>query len=168
MSRATLDEAFGLVIEETAKKVAQLGFRRRGSILRVVSQGNAGLIDFQKSTMSSAERILFTINLAVVCGALLEPDRNSVEKARSPDAHVRQRIGFLMPGCPDKWWELAERTDASGLAAEVSELVVAEGAPFVVRYLDTREIVALWESGKSPGMTETQRVRYLGQLKSKR
>jgi hypothetical protein len=43
MSRATLDEAFGLVVEETAKKIAKLGFRRRGSILRVVSQGNAGL-----------------------------------------------------------------------------------------------------------------------------
>lgn len=53
MPRTELEEALDLVLEETAKKVAALGFRRRGMLLRTASQGNAGLIEFQKSTRES-------------------------------------------------------------------------------------------------------------------
>jgi hypothetical protein len=163
-----LDGALGLVVEETAKKVSALGFRRRGSVLRTVHHGNSGLIEFQKSTKSSGEQILFTINLSVVCGALLDPDQSPLEKVRGLDAHLRQRIGMLMSGRPDKWWEIREGTDVGALANEVSDLIATEGAPYVARYLDTTELVTLWESGKSPGLTETQRTRYLEKLKSKR
>ncbi len=68
MSRAALDGAFNLVLEETAKRVAALGFRRQGALLRAVNEGNAGLIEFQKSTKSSADHILFTVNLGIVWG----------------------------------------------------------------------------------------------------
>jgi hypothetical protein len=36
-------------------------------------------------------------------------------------------------------------------ASEVSEVIATEVAPYVVRYLDVSELVALGESGKSPG-----------------
>ena len=168
MPRAALDEALDLVIDETAKKICGLGFRRRGSLLRAVSQGNAGLVEFQKSTKSSADHILFTVNLAVVCGALLEPEQSSLEKVRSPEAHLRQRVGMLMPGRPDKWWEIRNGVDVGALADEVSTLIATDAAPYVARYLDPGELIALWETGQSPGLTETQRVRYLEKLKSKR
>jgi hypothetical protein len=100
ISRAVLDAAFGQVVGTTAKKVDELGFHRQGSILRIVRQGNAGIIEFQKSTKNTSDKILFTVNLAVISGALLEPDQPSLEKARSADAHLRQRIGMLMPGRP--------------------------------------------------------------------
>jgi len=168
MSRAVLDAAFGQVVETTAKNVDKLGFRRQGSILRVIRQGNAGIIEFQKSTKNTSEKILFTVNLAVICGALLEPDQPSLEKARSTDAHLRQRIGMLMPGRPDQWWEISEAVAVGALASEVSEVIANVGAPYVAHYLDVDELIALWESGKSPGLTETQRVRCLEQLKSQR
>jgi hypothetical protein len=160
--------AFGKVVGTTAEKVDKLGFHRQGSILRVVRQDNAGIIEFQKSTKSTGDQILFTVNLAVICGALLEPDQPSLEKARSMGAHLRQRIGMLMPGRPDKWWEISEAVAVGALAAEVSEVIATKGAPYVTRYLDVNELVALWETGKSPGLTETQRVRYLEKLKSRR
>lgn len=165
MSRAVLDAAFGQVVETTAKKVDKLGFQRQGSILRIVRQGNAGIIEFQKSTKNTSDKILFTVNLAVIYGALLEPDQSSLEKTRSMGAHLRQRIGMLMPGRPNKWWEISE---AAAVNVLVSEVIATEGAPYVVRYLDVSELVALWESGKPPGLTETQRVRYLEKLKSQR
>lgn len=168
MSRAVLDAAFKQVVETTTKKVDKLGFHRQGLILRVVRQGNAGVIEFQKSTKNTCEKILFTVNLAVICGALLEPDQRSLEKARSIDAHLRQRIGMLMPGHPDKWWEISEVSTVDTLVSEVSEVIATEGAPYVTRYLDVNELVALWESGASPGLTETQRVRYLEKLKPRR
>jgi len=63
MGRMVLDQAFGRVIEATAAKVAQLGFTRRGAILRTLSQGNSGIIEFQRSTKNSSDKLLFTVNL---------------------------------------------------------------------------------------------------------
>src|SRR5258708_32341659 len=97
MAREALDEAFGQIIEVAAAKVAQLGFSRRGVVLRTLSQGNSGISEFQKSLKNSRDKLLFTINLAVICGELLEPDQPTLEKARSLDAHLRQRIGMLLP-----------------------------------------------------------------------
>src|SRR5450755_529492 len=105
MARAALDEAFSRIIEITAAKVAQFGFVRRGAILRTLNLGNSGIIEFQKSTKNSRDKLLFTVNLAVVCGELLEPYQPALEKARSADGHLRQRIGMLLPGRQDKWWE---------------------------------------------------------------
>jgi hypothetical protein len=85
----------------------------------------------------------------------------------SPECRcLGQRIGILMPGRPDKWWEISEATPVDALASEVSGVIATEGAPYVLRYLNANDLVALWESGKSPGLTETQRVRYLEKLKS--
>jgi hypothetical protein len=92
MSRAALNEALDLVVDETARKVAALGFRRRGPILRAMGQVNAGLIEFQKSTKNSADHIFFTVNLAVAYGALLDPDQLSLEKVRSPEAQVVSQV----------------------------------------------------------------------------
>jgi hypothetical protein len=166
MGREGLDQAFSHIVEEAGKRVAALGFRRRGVTLQVMGQGCVGLIEFQRSTTSSSERILFTINLAVAYGALLEVDQPSLEKIRSPEAHLRVRIGMLMPDRPDKWWEIKDGVDIHGLADEVATLVATEAAPYVMRYLSRHELTSLWQSGQSPGLTETQRVRYLERLSS--
>lgn len=167
MAHAVLDQAFGQVIETTANMVVPWGFARRSAILRILSHGNSGIIEFQKSTKSSGGKLLFTINLAVVCGELLGPDQPGLEKVRSVDAHFRQRIGMLLPDRPDKWWEITEATDANALAIEVGNLISKKAAPYIQRYLDTNELIALWKSGKSPGLTETQRVKYLEILDGK-
>ncbi len=70
-----------------------------------------------------------------------------------------------MPGRRDQWWEISEAVAVGALASEVSEVIATDGAPYVAHYLDVDELIALWESGKSPGLTETQRVRYLEKLK---
>lgn len=164
MSVRELDEALKRVVSATADKAASLSFTRRGALLRVLSGGNAGVIEFQRSTASTKTRLVFTINLGIVCGRLLDPEQPALDKATSIDAHLRQRIGMLMPGQPDKWWEITETTDAETLAEEVSTLVSSEAVPFVRRYLDTSDLIALWRSGRSPGLTETQRVRNLERL----
>lgn len=168
MAHAVLEQVFGQVIEPTVSMVSPLGFTRRGAILRTFRHGNSGIIEFQKSTKGSSGKLLFTINLAIVCGELLGQDQPDLEKARSVDAHFRQRIGMLLPDRPDKWWEITETTDVNALATEVGNLISKEAAPYIQRYLDTNELIALWKSGKSPGLTETQRVKYLEMLDSKR
>jgi hypothetical protein len=164
MSSAVLDKAFRHIVEESEKAVAALGFRRQGVTLKILRLENVGLIEFQKSAKSSDEQILFTINLAIICGRLLE-EGQSLERAKSMDAQLRQRIGGFLHGHPDKWWLVKAGTNIDALADEVANLLATEGAPYIVRYLDTTQLLALWESGKSPGITEIQRTRYLAKLK---
>lgn len=115
MSRETLNPAFEQVIEAAGRAVAGMGFRRRGALLKTFGKGCAGLIGFQKGAASSADRILFTVNLAVVCEALLEPDQ-PLKTATVWDGHLRERIGMLMPQRADHWWEITEGVDAQALA----------------------------------------------------
>jgi Domain of unknown function (DUF4304) len=163
-SLTVLEASFRQVVAETASKAAGLGFRRRGTHMRAVSQGNSALIEFQRSRWNSKDQLGFTVNLAVVCGELLTPDEPPMDKTRSFHGHLRMRIGSFLPIRQDKWWEITATTDTHALATEVSELIVREGAPYVLRFLDTKELVALWRSGKAPGLTKFQHNRYLERL----
>jgi hypothetical protein len=156
-----LDAKFVRVIEAAAERVRELGFRRQGASLRFLRGGNAGIIDFQKSVSSSKAKITFTINLSIVCGRLLDPEGPRLERASGIHAHLRERIGMLMPEHRDKWWEITDATSIDMLAREIAELVATKGAPYLLRYIDGAELVSLWESGSSPGLTEKQRMRYL-------
>jgi len=157
-------DIYDCVIESSAQMVSGLGFFRRGATLRKISDGNAAIIEFQKSSKSGHHDLLFTVNLGIVCGELIEEDQPPLARAGSINAHLRQRIGMLLPDRSDKWWQIAQGTDKGSLVTEVSSLIFYEAAPYLERHLDTNALVALWESGKSPGLTETQRMRYLAKI----
>ncbi len=164
MGRAILDQKFNDLVAASGNAVAGSGFVRQRFVLRMLSEGNAGVIEFQKSSKSSAGAILLTVNVGVICGALLEPWQPVVEKAKSSDAHLRLRIGAMLPGRLDKWWEITNATDGQTLQTEIANLIASEAAPYVKRYISTNELVALWKSGQSPGLTEMQRIHYLERL----
>lgn len=126
--------------------------------------GNVAVIEFQKSSKSSADAILFTINVGIICGRLLEAERSLPKKVGIVDAHIRQRIGMLLSDRSDKWWAIEPRSDARSLAEEISRLIERDVVPYLDRYLDDKALVALWESGQSPGLTEIQRLKYLTRL----
>lgn len=165
VAQSTVDRELSKVIQVTTRCATQLGFRGRGLVLREIRAGNAAIVEFQRSTKSSRGVVIFTINLGVFCGVLRESNQPPPEKARTIHAHLRQRIGALLPGNQDKWWELTEGTDTDALSAEVADLVCVKAVPYLQRYLNTSELVRLWKSGQAPGLTETQRVRYLEKVR---
>jgi len=164
MTRDTTEGMLEEVIQSVAVHLTPFGFARHGSVLRIEQQGNGGLLEFQRSTKSSRDGLLFTVNLGIVCGALLDSPSPALERARTIDAHIRQRIGMLLPGRPDKWWEITQSTDAGLLAKELSELIVRDAVPYIMGLLSTTAIIALWQSGQSPGLTGGQRARLLSRL----
>jgi hypothetical protein len=164
VARAGLDTILTHVIKNAAEEVKGLGFQRQRLTLRLLREGNAGLVEFQRSQSNTDRTLRFTINLAVVCGLLLEPRQPILEKAGSANAHLRERLGFLLPEHGDKWWEITAATDWNDLSAEVSNLIHTKAAPYVMGYLRTDALIELWKSGSSPGLTAGQRERYLRQL----
>ena len=167
MARNEIERMFGDLIGSTAARLAPLGFRRRVRVMRMVVGAHCGIVEFQRSAKSSNQQIFFTVNVGVVYGELLGPGPSELDRAQIADAHVRQRIGMIMPGRSDRWWEINQSTDIGALKREVSEVVIEYALPFVRRYLSTDAIISLWESGQSPGLTAVQRADFLSQLKSK-
>lgn len=142
-----------------------MGFAKRGNSLKKKLGNNVGIIEFQRSRQNTSERLIFTINLAVIHGDLLDEWRPPLDNAVSMDGQLVERIGWLLPEGQDKWWEITKATDQDALVNEVSDLIRDKGAPYIQRYLDVDELIALWESNKSPGLTAKQRDGYLERIK---
>ncbi|MFA7369615.1 MAG: DUF4304 domain-containing protein, partial [Kiritimatiellales bacterium] len=118
MVQHLINEKLENVIRSVGLKLKDLGFSGRGLILRILKDGNCGILEFQRSTKSSPDSLLFTVNLGIVCGALLDPPGEQLEKTRIIDAHIRQRLGVFLPDRPDKWWEITPLTNPEVLANE--------------------------------------------------
>lgn len=161
----SLDLVLNDVIGKTAARLSEVGFKKSGNTFRRVFDAGAALIEFQKSRGNTSEVLSFTINLAVVCSPLLEPDGVTLQKARAIDGHLQERIGDLLPDRQDKWWKIDAATDANALATEVANTIGDIAVPYLLRYVDPHDLMALWETGQAPGLTEGARVRDLQRLK---
>lgn len=166
MPRGALEVGLKIVISKIADELQPLGFERHGTMLKSVEDGNALLLDFQRSDTSTKERILFTINLGVVCGDLLDRERTSISKATILNAHLRTRLGALLDPPGEIWWAIDASTDNESLATELVHLLVRRAVPYLFQYKQTQALIALWETGKSPGLTASQRTQFLSELKA--
>lgn len=167
MSVGELDALMNRLIRDIAIMLEPEGFARRQKTLRAKTGGNAALINFQKSDQSSDQRLVFTINLAVVCGALLDVERSGVDRADIADSHLRIRLGMLFEEPSDKWWEITRSTDLNSVSADLIQSILKAALPYLRTYLRTDALIDLWRSGKSPGLTATQRSRFLAELEGK-
>jgi hypothetical protein len=165
VSSGKLEMMFDELIAVVAQSLLSFGFVRRGKVLKSVSNGNAEIIEFQKSDKSTENRVMFTINLGLVCGALLDQERMDIHRSTILDAHLRNRLGSLLEPANDTWWDLTPSTEIDSLAAELSSLLSTKGVPYLENYKNSDQLIALWESGKSPGLTAVQRARLLSELK---
>ncbi len=164
MESSDLKIVFKGVVRTVAARLSVHGFAQRGLVLHKSSRSNIALVEFQLSDRTSKERVVFTVNLGIVCGELLEDD---ADKVSTMDAHLRQRLGFLLPERADKWWEITAQTDVAALTDQLSTVIEKSALPYLEEYLDTQSLIALWESGKSPGLTAVQRTRSLDRLQKK-
>ncbi len=162
---SALNTSLKQVIDETALRLSQFGFKKSGNTLRFISGNSVALVEFQKSTSNTSEKLLFTVNLAVVCGPLLDVESVPLNKAHSIDGHLRVRIGKFLLDQPDKWWRINSATDVDAIVNEVANLICDIAVPYLLRYVNTNELLALWESGQSPGLTEGARINYVASLK---
>lgn len=163
MGSTDLKTVFKNMVRTVATRLSVHDFAQRGLVLHKGVGSNVALIEFQLSDKTSKECVVFTVNLGIVCGEL--SDGAASRTASVMDAHLRQRLGFLLPQRADKWWEITAHTNVIALADELSTTLEESALPYLDEHLDSRTLIALWESGKSPGLTAVQRARLLDQLK---
>jgi Domain of unknown function (DUF4304) len=101
-----------------------LGFKGSGQNYRLPSDDYWAMLGFQKSTSSDASHVRFTGNVVVV-------SRSGWDAVRAESPHLperptattywgtfvwQKRIGALLPGGEDLWWEVEAGSDAAELA----------------------------------------------------
>jgi len=104
--------------------------------------------------------LVATVNFVIVSLAIAEKE-GIKSKVKFLDSHWRERIGFFFPRPFDKWWEIQDEQEAVRAGLEISEIVEKQALPKLYSLSSTDKLVALWQSGRSPGMTEFQRKNLL-------
>lgn len=165
MAADDIELKFKMLLKGVADLLKPHGFSKRGMSFRRMSSGNVALIAAQRSQFSTAGSIRFTFNAAIICDRLLRDDGPGIFKAGLMHAHLSERIGEFLSQPADKWWELDGASDPAVVLSDLT-LPLALASQFLVEHAENAKLIALWESGQSPGLTDGQRRRYLQDLKA--
>lgn len=159
-------ELYKELIKEISSLLKEKGFSRKGNCFYLQQGDNWGLLDFQKSRKSTADEIIFTINLGVCSGRLLEFfSADLLQQKPSIEAcHWRERVGFLLPERQDKWWLIRAAEPLNPLVDELKGCLVRVAIPAIGQHLSDGQLCSEWSSGKSPGFTDIQRLVNLSVL----
>lgn len=148
------------LISDISSLMKAEGFLRKGNRFCYQLGNNWGLLDFQKSRDSTVDQVIFTINIGTCSGRLLEffsPDL-SKQKPTIAICHWRERIGFLLPLQQDKWWSIQTNDLIDPLTDQIRDLIVQNVIPSIKQYITDHQRCSKWLSGKSPGLTDIQRL----------
>ncbi|WP_070934081.1 hypothetical protein [Edaphosphingomonas haloaromaticamans] len=125
------------------------------------------MIDLPRSKDSSAHSIKFTINLGAIS---VEPLRRwdvdrDINRETVWGARLGERVGAFLATPDDHWWAISQHSPLSDVEGEIAHLLVSGVLPFLQKHVSGSDLIALWDTGHSPGLTEGQRLRNLAQLK---
>lgn len=166
MTARGLEGEYKQIVNVAAAPLTAHGFKKRGTAFRNFLGGNVQIINFQKNRDSSADTIKFTVNLGVISGELLRrrDDELDISKETIWSAHLRCRIGDFLSTPQDLWWIITDNVDIRTIESEVRDLITSEAIPFLSRHATDADLVRIWSTGQSPGLTDGQRERNLAQL----
>jgi hypothetical protein len=139
------------------------GFSRSGYTFYLRRSDNWGLVSFQKSDKSSPQELIFTINIGVASRRLLKffQSANQSPKPDIWDTHWRERIGFLLSYQDDHWWSITHNTSLDNLGQELRSCILDLIVPEILSHIGDEDLCNMWLSGKSPSLTDFQRMQYL-------
>jgi len=156
MATATLKAT---ILKGLQDSLERFGFKKRGSTFHREVGDVIHLVSLQASQSSSASTLRVTVNLAVAV-PILGGQRDDVWSAQ-----WRERIGTLLPEAQDRWWNVSSSQEAEAVAQEITKFLAQYGLPAQARVSSTADLLQLWESGKSPGLTAVQASQYVDQLR---
>jgi hypothetical protein len=143
---SSAQDLFKLMLrDEVAPALRASGLKGSGQRFELPSESHWALLGFQKSAWSDRQRLTFTVNLTVVARSVWTngrrrwsqlPEQPGPNWALPPmmesafdTGYWHARIGELMPGNLDRWWEVNATPDSGAVAAEVVEAIVEYALP---------------------------------------
>jgi|ERR1700674_999601 len=116
----------------------------RAAHSRCQTKTHFALLGFQRSQFSSSADVKFTINLKVVSMATWTEMRQSRPRFPAKPApstgygtfEWHKRIGMLLPGGEDRWWQLRAGQDNATTIAEVVDVLTNVAVPALRKQLE--------------------------------
>lgn len=151
-------KAIRLASGEAAARLKRAGFNRQGVHLSKPAGQLFHAIHFQASQWGSQGEGRFTVNFIVASPVLYEtwygkPFPRNPASAPFP---IQMRIGQLMPGHRDHWWDVHDGDDLDGLAVEVADAVQSAAQDFFLAYETSEGLLQRLRQGNCPGCTAPQ------------
>jgi hypothetical protein len=141
------------------------GFRKNGSIFTKECGDVRLAVSLQKSQSSTSAQVTVTVNLKVCSYPLCRALGYAPDHPLAAEGHWQQRLGFLLPMSRDLWWTARSLDQAAGVAEEIADALLWYGLPALEAVSSTEKLRALWESGRSPGISNQQRTDFLAALR---
>src|SRR4029434_4410537 len=149
-----------LVLGQMQLALKPEGVRKNGNTFSSAKDDVVVFIQLQSGVKSSKDQLLATVNLGVFSRTLAIKLGNT-RQANILDAHWSERLGFLLPKPHDKWWEINSEAEAKAAGQEINEILTTRALPELREVASTQKLEMLWNTGKSPGLTEYLRQQYL-------
>ncbi len=134
------------------------GFAAKKNTFFVRKSNNCGLVSFKKSSTSSANETIFTIDIGISSQRLKHFFSDTYNLPTIDQCHWRQRIGFLLPRGYDLWWTITSNTDLCNLCKTIKDILSMYAIPELETYMSDDSLRDLWLTGESPGLTDIERL----------
>ena len=149
-----------IILEQMKSVLKPDGFHKSGSTFSASKNDVVLFVQLQSSTKTSHTALVATINLGIVSLVILE--REGIKSKPSIlDAHWNERIGFLLPERLDKWREVKNQGEANQAGQDITQILNSQALPLLNSLSSTKNLVALWQTGRSPGLINFQREKFL-------
>ena len=150
-----------LVTVPVAAMLKRRGFRKSGLIFTAARNDVVLMVGLQSSQSSTKDQLKITCNLGIWVEQLARWPKPDIWAC-----HWDKRIGHFLPAPTDYWWTCSNDESASQAGQEIATLLEDRALPEMESLASVSALKSLWSAGRSPGLTELQRQRYLTQLKS--
>lgn len=152
-----------LIYNEIYQILKPIGFNKKGDSFFTIKNNNWGIINFQKSTGNTKEKIKFTINIGIASRAIFDfyyPDVKH-DPPSVWNCHYRQRAGYLLPERSDIWWEINISTSIQPMFDKIKNIILEYALPAVNNNISDEALINIWLSGSSPGLGTFDRLMNL-------
>jgi hypothetical protein len=155
------DDYIKTILAALQKFLRTRGFKKKESTFWRESKGIRHLIGLQRSQSSTASSVRVTLNLAVICPAIL----SSWDPQYSVwSGHWKERIGSFEPTPSDKWWVVDSAASAESAVAEILAILETRALPELDRIDSPERLAETLQAGASRSVGEIERERTLQRL----
>ena len=155
-----ITKEFKEIIFDGLKEVLKpLGYKKSGSTFSLSNGEITYYINVQGSRDSTATTLKLTLNIEIASAFLFKYEDTSI-----PEKWYRnytKRIGQFQDSSLDKWWVIETRHEALSASNEIIQLIKTKVLAEINTFQTTEDLARLWGLGKSPGLTQYQKTKYL-------
>lgn len=152
-----MTDIYSILLKRVDQSISDLGWRRLGGkFLFDLPYGNARIL-FRKSVKTTHAISVFTADFQIVHDKISNTLRD-LGFISFCEFQYSQRLGFFLESPEDKWWSISNDSDLDAAHSEVINIINDYVMKKVYSVSSEEDLVSMWISGSSPGLTHVQRI----------